>query len=145
MKKNIYILYLYPAFIIGFFLVSMTVNTAENLSGRFFPENSPMWAGYYPNDFLPWGVFIFLYIGFVLTNFLLNRIKRKFMAFSALLLSFLPYILIRIVLMNNDFYFDVWRNLLLELIDMCGWSQLVGYLLGVFVYQVEKNKEKGVK
>lgn len=145
MKKNLYIFYLYPAFIIGFFLVGMTVKTAENLSGKFFPENSPMWVGYYPNDFLPWGVFIFLYIGFVTTIFLLNRIKRKFMALSALLLCFLPYILIRIVLMNNISYSDVWGNLFMEIIDTCGWSQIVGYLLGVFVYQMEKNKEKGVK
>jgi hypothetical protein len=143
MKKNIYILFIYPIFLIGFFIVSLAVDTANKLNGKFFSENSPIWAGYYPNDFLALGVFIFLLMGLLISNFLFNHLSENFSYILIFVLSFLPLLVIVIFQGHDSYFFENWAYLLSQLIKIWRWALIVGLVLGFFLYQIEKKIEKG--
>jgi hypothetical protein len=58
-------------------IVLFSIMAAHHLDNKFFPADSPLLANYYPNDFLPWGVGIFMFLGFIVAGFLNDLLFDK--------------------------------------------------------------------
>jgi hypothetical protein len=56
-------------------LVFIASSAADRLSGKFFPADSPIFANFYANDFLPGGVFTFLVLGWMVIDFVCRRYR----------------------------------------------------------------------
>jgi len=58
-------------------IVSFSILAAHHLDNKFFPADSPILADSYPNDFLPVGVLIFMFLGMVTAGFLYDSLLDK--------------------------------------------------------------------
>jgi hypothetical protein len=118
---------------ITFLIAVSATRTADRLSGKIFLSDSPILANFYPNDFLPWGLFLFLSLGWISVNFICKAHNKNL---RLAVISFL-------VIMTGIFiklYFDskldgllvlsngqaVWASYLRLLIDAWSFAWLLG-------------------
>lgn len=66
-------------------IVSVSIMAAHHLDNKFFPAVSPILANHYPNDFLPLGVGIFMFLGFIAAGYLSDLFIDKQLEGIALL------------------------------------------------------------
>lgn len=77
-------------------IVSFSILAAHHLDNNFFPADSPIFAGYYPNDFLPVGVLSFMFLGMVTAGFLYDSLFDKQLEGIALLIIIFVFVLISV-------------------------------------------------
>ena len=75
-------------------IVTFSTLAAHHLDNKFFPADSPIFAGYYPNDFLPVGVLIFMFLGMVTAGFLYDLLFDKQLEGIAFLIVIFVFVLI---------------------------------------------------
>jgi hypothetical protein len=131
-------------------LLSVSVSrTADSLHGKYFPENSPLWPHFYPNDFLPWGIVLFFSLGWFLVSNLFKIKNEKYRAFMVVLFPLFGYVAFMILYAQlsaapyQTGNFDSWEYLFSRLI--AGWQLgwVIGCLLAfVACYHFEKIKEE---
>lgn len=123
---------LIPVFFLSNLVVIYVVRAADNLSGKFFPGDSPILPNYYPNDFLPWGVFLFVTLGWIIVDFIRSRFnERKYLPLISGIVVYLimSYINWRLhVFWQDNIDQTEWAYCLSQLID--AWS--IAWLVGVF-------------
>jgi len=121
--------YMAPALIISFLLVSYAANTADRLSGKYFPPDSPIFSNSYPNDFLPWGLMLSLWFGWISINFICKRYSgnMRLIVISSLIAAVIVgFSTINITSKLDAIWLQsdlraVWASYLSTLID--SWSQ----------------------
>jgi hypothetical protein len=143
MKRTRYLNYFYTVWFIGFLLVGFVARTADRLSDVFLPSDSPFFANYYANDFLTWGVVIFLTVGILMANFLTSRVKEKFLYLSLFLLFFSGAIVLFSLRLYFQKYFHVeeWINPVSKLVEIWGWAWMIGIGWVFSNQQIEKKIE----
>jgi hypothetical protein len=143
---------LISVFFICVLLIGNTTIVADNLSGKFFPANSPVFPNFYPNDFLPWAALLFMSIGWIATDFTFrttsNSANFANAIFLALAVNVLIFFAISIVgarfrnIAFNDTPKMVWAFYVSQLIHIGALSGLVGGLLAYITNLLSHFYEK---
>ena len=127
-----------------FIIVSKSINTTGYLSGKFFPPNSPVLAGLYPNDFLPWGVIVFLFFGFMFSSFIFDRFaqNRKSVEF-VIIFSLVLFLLFSFVGLIGARYIGTWLEYWGKLFDVWSFAWAMGCVgtIGIYKFFVVKSLE----
>jgi len=133
---------------VSLFLVGFAINAADHLSENYFPPDSPVLAGYYPNDFLPWCVLLFVYLGAVTTDLIARRTNHQPYPIVAAIAVLVVYILISIAgsMFNNirleNLQHVSWAYYIGQLIYVCGHSWFIGGLVCLYYYRVVHKSSK---
>jgi len=128
-NPKIHYAYMAPALIISFLLVSYAANTADQLSGKYFPPDSPILPNAYLNDFLPWGLMLSLWFGWISINLMCKRYNgnMRLIVISSLITAMIVgFSTINITSKLDALWLQsdlraVWASYLSTLID--SWSQ----------------------
>lgn len=134
---------IFLSFWIAILVVGFAVNTAINLDNKFFPPDSPILAGFSPNDFLPWGVFFFLALGWGCGDYLLDRSNRdsKFRVFTYIVITvvyivfYLVNYQLRSLWVESNFQVN-WASYISDLNQVWANSWLTG---GIIAYYLHPN------
>ena len=78
-------------------IVSFSILAAHHLDNKFFSADSPILADSYPNDFLPVGVLIFMFLGMVTAGFLYDSLFDKQLEGIAFLIVIFVFVLISLM------------------------------------------------
>jgi|SRR5688572_27974226 hypothetical protein len=121
-KPNYFLL----MFMISFGLVGFAVSAADKMSGKFFPPDSPILANYYPNDFLPAGIFLFLSLAWVSIQIICRWLEGNQQLVTIILVIIAIYLLMAYadIIWLAKFDNGVWTLYLKELLRVwaVAWS-----------------------
>ena len=141
--KKIQFLYVIPAFISFFTLFGIAITDADSMSGKFFSENSPIWANMYPNDYLPWAIFIFVTLGWLCGNFLLYIQKGNPRTYViASLVSIIPLVVYFFIgfkligIWETDVVMNEWAIYIDKLLKLSGMSWAVGSIWAIYLHRM---------
>ncbi len=122
-----------------------TIPTADSLSGKYFPVDSPIFANLYPNDFLPWIVFVFLLIGWMNTRFISTHVKSSHASIVAIVVVLVGFILMLLLsdklenIWSDSHLQEVWAKYLSDLCRISNWAWFWGNYLAFFVYRYSRT------
>src|SRR5512138_3977375 len=120
--------YLIQFFVVAAMLVFFASSTADRLSGKFFPPDSPILAGLYANDLLPWGMLLLLALDWITVDFVCKRCKAssRLKVFLVLVVIFFTGFSICSKLLDNTWVYSnlraVWAHYLSRLVST--WSMV---------------------
>lgn len=79
-------------FITFFVLIFRATTAADSLSDKYFPPDSPILPNFYPNHFLPWGIILFLVLGWASVNFVCKKYnENSYLTLISLLVIVIGY------------------------------------------------------
>ena len=151
MKKYHQLTYFFAAFVMSIGLIFRAVLAADRLSGIFFPKDSPFVPSFYPNDFLPWGVFLFLSAGCLFESYLFKIKKVKQRNFTLILPAILIYLIfsglefyLQLIYQKSGDYFGHWAYPLSELVGVWALAWIIGnyFVLMIDNYRVEYESQR---
>ena len=144
-KPNFFVL----LFMVSIGLVGFAVNAADSMSNKYFPSNSPILANYYPNDFLPWGVLLFLGLGWLTVNFLCKYFDGDWRQLAVVLVvlttifAIMAYMGIQLrQIWWQDIEHSVWASYLSELIGVWANAWTLGGIWAFYNYRLAAYFEK---
>jgi len=115
--------YIPMLFITYFTLIFYATTAADRLGGKFIPPDSPILPSFYPNDFLPWSIFLFLGLGWIAVNFVCKKYDgNSYLALISCLVIVIGYSLTFYISLRLD-------NLWLQSTGLAIWASYLRILV----------------
>jgi len=134
-------------FFVAFYLVANTTRAADNLSGKFFPPDSPILANVYPIDFLPWSILLSACFAFAVVGLIAKYVEKKTFSTGSAIVVIVIYVVFAFIefklgkIRFADFQHGDWAHYSSQLIQVGRTTWLVVGFSAIYYFDNYHSKE----